>query len=182
MDIKRNDSISVIVHDFAVVGPIPAANMSLAKGLAAERARQVLGDQSSPYFLTSICDCAEEAEAKAAEVAAQEEEMDGVPVKRLDDETEEGFAKLAQIALTEVQAEDSPTAVGTDEDVHMEVDVEETAATVSGTDLSVFHSDEGANSAARTTIVTVLSKADPELVQRETITSPFTLDLLLNVP
>ena len=93
-----------------------------------------------------------------------------------------GFAKLAQIALTEVQAEDSPTAVGTDEDVRMEVDVEETAATVSGTDLSVFHSDEGANNAARTAIITVLSKADPELVQRETITSPFTLDLLLNVP
>ena len=81
-DIKRNDSISIIVHDFAVVGPIPAANMSLAKGLASERAKQVLGDETSPYLLSRICDCAEE--AKREEAAAQEEALDGVEAKKLD--------------------------------------------------------------------------------------------------
>ena len=128
MDIKRNDSISVIVHDLAVVGPIPASNMSLAKGLAAERAKEVLGDPNSPYRLSYLCDCAEE--AKAAEAARHAEEaVDGVEAKKLDDETEEGFAALAQIVLTGVQTEEaSPTAVGADSDedeVAMDIEVEE---------------------------------------------------------
>ena len=36
VDLRRNDSVSVIVHDIVVVGPITATNLSLSKGLAAE--------------------------------------------------------------------------------------------------------------------------------------------------
>ncbi|GJE87973.1 hypothetical protein PsYK624_040560 [Phanerochaete sordida] len=96
---KRNDSMSIIVHDFAVVGPIPAQNISLAKGLAAERARQVLEDPDSPYHLSKICDCKEEREALIAREAAELDEA-----KKLDDETVEGFAALARAALAEVEA------------------------------------------------------------------------------
>ena len=96
-DSKRNDSISIIVHDFAVVGPVPAANMSLAKGLASERAREVLGDPENPYSLTRICDCTHTEETE--EVLLPTEVLDGVEPKKLDDETVEGFAALAHIAF-----------------------------------------------------------------------------------
>ncbi|KAJ3529454.1 hypothetical protein NM688_g7854 [Phlebia brevispora] len=98
-DIKRNDSISIIVHDFAVVGPIPAANMSFAKGLASERAKQVLADPESPYLLSRICDCGEGTKAGLPAHV----EVDEAELRALDDETEEGFAALALRALTEVR-------------------------------------------------------------------------------
>lgn len=99
---KRNDSMSIIVHDFAVVGPIPAANISLAKGLAAERARQVLEDPESPYLLSKICDCKKEQEEQTPSV--HDDLGDIEETKRLDDETEAGFAALARAALAEIQA------------------------------------------------------------------------------
>jgi endoribonuclease Dicer len=98
---KRNDSMSIIVHDFAVVGPIPASNISLAKGLAAERARQVLEDPESPYFLSRICDCREH--DAGGDVAMSDGVADVEPGKKPDDETEEGFAALARAALAEVE-------------------------------------------------------------------------------
>lgn len=112
----------MIVHDFAIVGPITAANMSKAKGLAAERARQVLADEESPHMLSRICDCHQVAAIQ--EEAVQPENGD-VPVegKRLDDETEAGFAALAQKVLTEVHGvahpeidEGSTDEVGIDEE------------------------------------------------------------------
>ena len=107
--------MSIIVHDFAVVGPIPAQNISLAKGLAAERARQVLEDPESPYHLSKICDCRErEREASIAREIAEADEA-----KRLDDETEEGFAALARAALAEVEA---PAAVVATSANHDEAD------------------------------------------------------------
>ncbi|THG95342.1 hypothetical protein EW026_g6294 [Hermanssonia centrifuga] len=97
-ELKKNDSVSIIVHDFAVVGPIPASNMSLAKGLASERAKQVLADPQGPYLLAAICDCnARAAVEEPPELAVIEEEP-----QKLDDETEEGFAALARIALTKI--------------------------------------------------------------------------------
>ena len=90
--------------------------MSLAKGLASERARQVLGDKDSPYHLSNICDCA--AVEEAVEEASPVEALDGMEPKKLDDETEEGFAALAQIALTEVQG-------GREADVVVEPEEEE---------------------------------------------------------
>ncbi|KAI0078149.1 P-loop containing nucleoside triphosphate hydrolase protein [Panus rudis PR-1116 ss-1] len=99
-ELKRNDCVSVIVHDFAVVGPIPAANLSLAKGLAAERARQVLEDPDSPYLLSRICDCKESMGVERI-VYGQQLPIDDLE-KKLDDETEEGFATLAQLVMSEV--------------------------------------------------------------------------------
>lgn len=108
---KRNDSMSIIVHDFAVVGPIPAANLSLAKGLAAERARQVLEDPESPYFLSKICDCKKQQEE---ETPPDHEDLGDIEEhKKLDDETEAGFAALARAALAEIQA---PSTELTNED------------------------------------------------------------------
>ena len=98
---KRNDSMSIIVHDFAVVGPIPASNISLAKGLAAERARQVLEDPESPYYLPRICDCKEQ--APLADLAFPDDLGDPEAGKKLDDETEQGFAALARAVLAEVE-------------------------------------------------------------------------------
>ncbi|KAL6308704.1 hypothetical protein BKA93DRAFT_725516 [Sparassis latifolia] len=85
LEAKRNDSISVIVHDTVVVGPITAPNLSLSKGLAAERARIILDDTASPQYLRTICDCGK-AETETT----------------LDDETEEGFATLAHIIQDEL--------------------------------------------------------------------------------
>lgn len=83
---KKNDSISVIVHDKTVVGPLFAPNLSLAKGLASERARSILEDPKSPFYLKRICSC-----GTVDETTAQSHETEG-----LDDETEEGFARLAR--------------------------------------------------------------------------------------
>ncbi|KAH8100190.1 hypothetical protein BXZ70DRAFT_174315 [Cristinia sonorae] len=98
-EIKKNDSISVIVHDHAIVGPILAANLSLAKGLAAERARQILEDQNGPYPLSVICNCADKMDLdEDGETPVFE-----MPVDMLNDETEEGFAALARIAAQVVK-------------------------------------------------------------------------------
>lgn len=98
---RRNDCVSVIVHDFAVVGPISAANLSLAKGLASERARQVLEDPTSEYYLSKICDCNDE---MAVDEPSPEVVVDATE-RKLDDETAEGFAALAKLAVTEVEGD-----------------------------------------------------------------------------
>lgn len=94
---KRNDSISVIVHDFTVVGPVPASNLSLAKGLAAERARQILDDPNGNYHLAKLCDCGEQMVVDNVETPTFE-----MPPEMLNDETEEGFAALARIVTEEI--------------------------------------------------------------------------------
>ncbi|THH31544.1 hypothetical protein EUX98_g2658 [Antrodiella citrinella] len=114
-EVKRNDSISVIAHDYAVVGPIPASNLSLAKGLAAERARQILDDPNGPYYLGNICDCAD-----AMAVDHGDTPSFDMPTDMLNDETEEGFAALARIVAQDVIALTVPT-----EEVEVEVQDEE---------------------------------------------------------
>lgn len=96
-ELKRNDSISVVVHDIVVVGPITGSNMSLTKGLAAERAHSILNSSTSPHRLSLICDCSNQ---RQNDVAAEVEL--GEDMKTLDDETEEGFAALAQVIHQEV--------------------------------------------------------------------------------
>ncbi|KAI0648351.1 hypothetical protein C8Q79DRAFT_906449 [Trametes meyenii] len=99
-ELRRHDCMSVLVHDTVVAGPIAAPNLSMAKGLAAEEARRVLGDPDSPHHLSSICRCGKE------EPAAEEELLDA-EMDELDDETKEGFAVLARIQLEEVEEPDS---------------------------------------------------------------------------
>lgn len=101
-DLRRNDSVSVIVHDIAVVGPITATNLSLSKGLAAERARNLLSDPNFEMNLARLCDC-----GKAPTVVPLEADdsidsiVDALAAPKLSDETEEGFATLAKQKLEE---------------------------------------------------------------------------------
>lgn len=136
--------MSVIVHDFAVVGPISAANLSLAKGLAAERARQVLEDPDSPYLLSRICDCKEAmaVEGEAIVYGQQLPIIDISPDQKLDDETEEGFATLAQLVMSEVVNPDGRVAVSDD------VEEDDPEGGAGGQDVSVVPSQGGPSTAS----------------------------------
>lgn len=97
-ELRRNDSISVIVHEFVVVGPITASNLSLSKGLAAERARAILSDPSHERNLARLCDCRRAAEERMD--VCSEPPCDQKSPK-VTDETEEGFASIAKQKLEE---------------------------------------------------------------------------------
>lgn len=99
--------------------PIRVRTRAVAKALAAESALKVLEDETSDYHLPRLCDC----KAKGSEGPAmgigedeKEEERDSGgggedlaedPVQK--DETEEGFAVLAQ-RLAEARERKSPRA------------------------------------------------------------------------
>jgi endoribonuclease Dicer len=98
-DMRRNDSVSVVVHDEVIVGPITATNLSLSKGLAAERARNVLADPTFDKCLEKLCDCVHRLGAAVPEVAEAGPDVDPVASSDLTDETEEGFAAIAKQKL-----------------------------------------------------------------------------------
>ncbi|KAH7914066.1 hypothetical protein BJ138DRAFT_1144564 [Hygrophoropsis aurantiaca] len=98
-DAHGNDSISVVVHDIVVVGPITAANLSLSKGLATEKARAVLADASFDRCLANLCDCMKAIES----LTSQPVPDDIMTVTPATDETEEGFAIIAQQKLVDDQ-------------------------------------------------------------------------------
>jgi endoribonuclease Dicer len=102
-DSKRNDSVAILVHDIMVAGPVTAANLSLAKGLAAERARTVLEDPTSQHCLARLCDCGKKMDVDATMVISVDADIDikGKPDIALNDETEEGFAKIAEMTRVE---------------------------------------------------------------------------------
>ncbi|KIJ63284.1 hypothetical protein HYDPIDRAFT_113252 [Hydnomerulius pinastri MD-312] len=97
-ELRRNDSVSVIVHDITVVGPITAANLSLSKGLVAERARALLGDPNYEMSLARLCDCGKAMEV-SQDIPAEPPVVDEVAGLKVTDETEEGFATLAKQKL-----------------------------------------------------------------------------------
>ena len=120
--------MSVLVHNTVVAGPLAAPNLSMAKGLAAERARQVLEDPESPYLLARICTCPRK--TKAAKPPPEPLPLDVPDKKELDDETDEGFAMLAQILLDETEeqvapVEDDESASASEEDLLEERQVEQ---------------------------------------------------------
>ena len=97
----------MMVHRIAVTEPIRARTKAVSKALAAELALKVLEDESSEYYLPRLCDCNikgsevkprvdtvedEEREEGGAEEGDEERAEDPVH----GDETEEGFAALAQ--------------------------------------------------------------------------------------
>ncbi|KAI9059720.1 hypothetical protein FKP32DRAFT_1595995 [Trametes sanguinea] len=100
-ELRRHDSMTVLVHGTVVAGPIPAPNLSMAKGLVAEEARRVLDDPESPFHLSKVCVCRKEV-AVAEEPPAVEVPAD-VAKEELDDETTQGFAMLARILFEEVE-------------------------------------------------------------------------------
>ncbi|OBZ75101.1 Endoribonuclease Dicer 3a [Grifola frondosa] len=102
-EVKRYDSVSVIVHGITVVGPITAQNLSLSKGLAAEDARIVLGDPESEYSFSRICDCGSEMAVDVDDTKQADLALDPKEKNALDDETTEGFATLARIMADEIR-------------------------------------------------------------------------------
>lgn len=116
-ELRRNDSVSVIAHDLVVAGPITASNLSLSKGLAAERARAILGDPNHEMNLVRLCDCRRAAEERMH--ICSEPPVDQASQKATD-ETEEGFASIAKQRL----AEDYIPPVDTVEEVEDEPDDE----------------------------------------------------------
>ncbi|KAI0355038.1 hypothetical protein OH77DRAFT_1425091 [Trametes cingulata] len=108
-ELRRPDCMSVLVHDTTVAGPVAAANLSMAKGLAAEEARRVLDDPESPFHLSRVCVCGKESEA-AMEEEPTEVTLD-VDKSELDDETTGGFAILARIMLEETEEQSSTPAL-----------------------------------------------------------------------
>ncbi|EGO21809.1 hypothetical protein SERLADRAFT_441040 [Serpula lacrymans var. lacrymans S7.9] len=101
-ELRRNDSVSVVVHDVVVAGPITASNLSLSKGLAAERARILLDDHSSDQCLTSLCDCSMAMKPQVPQVSLAIPDENDIS-KPVSDENEEGFATIAQRKLDETR-------------------------------------------------------------------------------
>lgn len=123
-DLRRNDSVSVVVHDVVVVGPITATNLSLSKGLAAERARTVLADPTFDKSLEKLCDCVRDLVVAVPEVAEAIVADDTTAPLKLTDETEEGFAAIAKQKLLDGEAESAQDHDEYDVDV-VDMDVEE---------------------------------------------------------
>ena len=118
----------MLVHGTTVAGPVAAPNLSMAKGLAAERARTVLSDPASPHFLSRVCVCIRK--GPAAKPLPPALPLDVPDKKELNDETDEGFAILAQILVDEIEdpvpysEEDADSGEQTDEDWDEETEVE----------------------------------------------------------
>ena len=118
----------MLVHGTIVAGPVAAPNLSMAKGLAAERARAVLSDPASPHFLSRMCVCTRK--GPAAKPLPPALPLDVPDKKELNDETNEGFAMLAQILVDEIEdplpasEEDTDSGEQTDEDCDEELEVE----------------------------------------------------------
>lgn len=123
-DIRRNDSVSVIVHDVVVAGPITATNLSLSKGLAAERARSVLADPAYDKCLEKLCNCMHKLAAAVPEATEAGAEVDLAAPSNLTDETEEGFAAIAKLKLQDEVVEASQEREEFEGNVE-DVDVEE---------------------------------------------------------
>ncbi|KAI0253802.1 hypothetical protein BJV78DRAFT_1298163 [Lactifluus subvellereus] len=88
---KQNDTVSVVVHDTTVVGPVTASSLPVARAFASEHARMILQSTDSDKALVRICDCKEQ------EVCASNTE----PTRHdtVDEATEIGFAAVAQMEL-----------------------------------------------------------------------------------
>lgn len=101
---KTADTVIVMVHGIAVAEPVRARTAAVSKALAAELALKVLEDESSNYHLSRLCDC-NATESQVEPTVGIEEETEGgeddggeggVEDLVQKDETEEGFASLAQ--------------------------------------------------------------------------------------
>jgi len=101
------DTVLVMVHGVAVTEPIRAKTKAVSKALAAELALKVLEDNSSDCHLLRLCNCNSKGSGIKPRVDIAEEEEDEVDDREgggeelvedsiQKDETEDGFAVLAQ--------------------------------------------------------------------------------------
>ena len=100
------DTVVVMVHGIAVTEPILARTKAVSKALAAELALKVLDDDSSDHHLPRLCDCnvkgtGVKPPVETVEGEGEEEDAEGGGEERVEDpaqkdETEGGFAALAQ--------------------------------------------------------------------------------------
>lgn len=91
-EFKRNDTVSVVVHDTIVVGPVTASSLPVARAFASEHARMILQQGAgSDKALANICDCKEQ---QVCASNAEPSHHDTV-----DDTTEIGFAAAAHLEL-----------------------------------------------------------------------------------
>ena len=123
----------VMVHGITVTEPIRARTKAVSKALAAELALKVLEDESSDYHLPRLCNCnVQGGEIKPRVDIVEEEEGEGDaggggeeqvedPVQK--DETEEGFAALAQCLVN--AREGSPPGAETDRGGSSDMDISE---------------------------------------------------------
>ena len=105
-ELKRNDTICVVVHDTIVVGPVTASSLPVARAFASEHARMILQAADSDKALAKICDCKEQ------EVCASATETS--PHDTVDDTTEIGFAAAAHIELEKFRNPQEDQVLGDD--------------------------------------------------------------------
>lgn len=118
---ERKDAIVVLAHGKVVVGPVLAANVSMAKGLASKKAKEVLSDETSEFSLRRLCDC------MVTDAVSDEEDLPPSP-SELSDETEEGFAQAAQIVLNEAlkgELDHANCGDATEEEAHDDTEQQE---------------------------------------------------------
>ena len=117
--------------------PVRARTKAVSKALAAELALKVLKDESSDYHLPRLCDC----NAKGGEVKlrvdimedeeeGEEEGEEGDGEKQVEDriqedETEEGFAVLAQHLVGAREGRSSGTVADHEESSDMDISEDE---------------------------------------------------------
>ena len=128
---KTADTILVMVHGTAVTEPVRARTAGVSKALAAELALKALEDESSDYHLSRLCDCkATESQIEPTvgigeEVEEREDDGGEGGVEDLvqKDETEEGFASLAQRLVN--TGEEKPSGAGVERGESSDMDISE---------------------------------------------------------
>ncbi|KLO19664.1 hypothetical protein SCHPADRAFT_843134, partial [Schizopora paradoxa] len=98
-EVKRNDSIVVLVHDIVIAGPVLASTLPLAKATASVDALALLQDEGSELSLQKVCDCVKPNKDSPSRPREERE-------KDLDNETEEGFAVLSKLRIDEISRDE----------------------------------------------------------------------------
>jgi endoribonuclease Dicer len=105
-----------LVHDTTVAGPFHSGNMSLSKGLASERALEVLKDPASLFSLSRLCDCGKSATPHPFAVVDELDPEEEAEAELLDDGTEEGFAVLSHLELQKTQRPEDVRVLESDQE------------------------------------------------------------------
>jgi len=134
--IRMADTVLVMVHGIAVTEPMRARTKAVSKALAAELALKVLDDKASDYHISRLCNCNVEGSGVKPRVdtAEQEDEGEGfgeggeelVEDQIQKDETEDGFAVLAQRLVIAREGRSSGAEADRGESSDMDISEDET--------------------------------------------------------